>query len=323
LERLFYHRRYRRMRADLRAFAHEAQEHDLGEQLGSAIAALCTLLGHRAGWIAVRESAGLSIVAKHPASAMPALTGVLADTPGETTSYDAPTLSELSLDNATVCPLYAGGELLGTLTVVDRAGGPVDGTPLELDLLETVADQIAGLLYTVRQQEDAARQIDEMVRGFRAREEGLRRELRSVLAAGEEAQSGPELRPQVEDALRHLYDYAYLGQHSLAALTAVARYLDPSHEVVTNLDRGRALSQLLIDLIGRLRPPGAAPSPLPREWVQYTILHDAYVVGELNREIMAKLYVSESTFNRARRRAVRGIVRAVKELDRAARQRPP
>jgi hypothetical protein len=40
-------------------------------------------------------------------------------------------------------------------------------------------------------------------------------------------------------------------------------------------------------------------------------------MGALNREIMAKLYISESSFNRARRRAVRGIARAVAELERA------
>jgi hypothetical protein len=125
------------------------------------------------------------------------------------------------------------------------------------------------------------------------------------------------LRPGLEDALRHLYDYAYLGEHELSGLRVVEAYVGDQVKVVTNLDRGRALSQMLIDVIERLRPPGPVPKPLTREWEQYTILHDAYVQGALNREIMAKLYVSESSFNRARRRAVRGIARAVAELERA------
>jgi len=98
----------------------------------------------------------------------------------------------------------------------------------------------------------------------------------------------------------------------------VETYVGDEVQVVTNLDRGRALSQMLVDVIEKLRPYGPAPTPLTREWEQYTILHDAYVMGALNREIMAKLYVSESSFNRARRRAVRGVARAMVELERAA-----
>ena len=69
---------------------------------------------------------------------------------------------------------------------------------------------------------------------------------------------------------------------------------------------------------GPLQCPDRRPRQLPREWTQYTILHDAYVLGELNRDIMSKLYISESSFNRARRRAVRGVAKALEEMERAA-----
>jgi len=39
------------------------------------------------------------------------------------------------------------------------------------------------------------------------------------------------------------------------------------------------------------------------------------VLGELNRDIMARLYIGEGTFNRARRRAIRGVARALKEME--------
>ena len=94
----------------------------------------------------------------------------------------------------------------------------------------------------------------------------------------------------------------------------------PETSPVTHLDRGRLLSELLVDLLDKLRPLGPRPPELTREWVQYTILHDAYVLGELNRDVMAKLFISESSFNRARRRAVRGVARALQELERAAAQ---
>jgi hypothetical protein len=114
-----------------------------------------------------------------------------------------------------------------------------------------------------------------------------------------------------------------LGQHELSRLHIVDRRLErtqPGASPSTHLDRGRLLSELLVDLVEKLRPWGPQPQELTREWVQYTILHDAYVLGELNRDIMAKLFISESSFNRARRRAVRGVARAVQELERAAAQ---
>ncbi len=52
------------------------------------------------------------------------------------------------------------------------------------------------------------------------------------------------------------------------------------------------------------------------EWYQYLILNDCYVKGKRNRDVMAELYVGEGTFNRARRRAVRALTRALAEMER-------
>lgn len=40
-----------------------------------------------------------------------------------------------------------------------------------------------------------------------------------------------------------------------------------------------------------------------------------HVPGELNRDIMSKLYSSAGTFNRTRRRAIRAVVRALQEME--------
>jgi hypothetical protein len=182
---------------------------------------------------------------------------------------------------------------------------------------------VASIVYSVRRQEDGARQIDALVSTFRARERQLRQELERVISGGvdleEDELPPPKLRMLVEDGLRHLYDYTYLGVHELADAHLVSRYLDREMRIVTNLDRGRALSRALVDVIERLHPPDPEPRPLTREWIQYTILHDAYVLGELNRDIMSRLYISESSFNRARRQAIRGVARAFGELERVAR----
>ena len=130
---------------------------------------------------------------------------------------------------------------------------------------------------------------------------------------------------RVEDALRRLPDYAYLGEQPLAQLQVVDWHLRGSDaEFLTHLDRGKALSEVLVRALNKLKPDGPEPErhAVPaREWHQFTILHDAYVLGELNRDIMARLYVGEGTFNRTRRRALRGVAKALQEMERETQQR--
>jgi hypothetical protein len=45
------------------------------------------------------------------------------------------------------------------------------------------------------------------------------------------------------------------------------------------------------------------------------ILHDSYVKGELTRDIMARLYIGEGTYNRTRRRALRSVAKMIQELE--------
>ena len=125
--------------------------------------------------------------------------------------------------------------------------------------------------------------------------------------------------------MRRLHDYPYLGEHTLAQLQVLnCRLQDRSQEFVTHIDRGKALSEVVIQALHKLRPEGAEPSRHavpPREWHQFIVLYDAYVLGELNRDIMSKLYISEGTFNRTRRRAVRGVAKALQEMEGKAPQR--
>ena len=75
----------------------------------------------------------------------------------------------------------------------------------------------------------------------------------------------------------------------------------------------------MIDSIDALHPGGARPAePLPRAWYNYVVLHDAYVEGLPNRELMSRLYVSEGTFHRTRRNAVRGLARLLLEVTQAS-----
>lgn len=104
----------------------------------------------------------------------------------------------------------------------------------------------------------------------------------------------------VEDSLRKLPDFIALGQ---LPLTDCVGMKGGSH-----ISRGKQLHQLLHAGIESLRPAGTRPVSAPsRDWYNYIILHDAYLIGITNREVMAKLYISEGTFNRTRRNALRGV----------------
>jgi hypothetical protein len=70
-----------------------------------------------------------------------------------------------------------------------------------------------------------------------------------------------------------------------------------------------------VEEIDSLRPAGAQPNGvLTREWQAYTILHDAYVNDVPNRDIMSKLYISQGTFNRQRRKALNAVAAAIWEM---------
>ena len=120
----------------------------------------------------------------------------------------------------------------------------------------------------------------------------------------------------MENALRNLWDYSYLGACSLAELSLVHSHLPQGP--VTHLDRGKGVHVALKDAIEKLHPAGENPrDPPPREWYAYLILFGAYLEDRLNRDIMAQLYISEGTFNRTRRSAIRSVTRVLEEMEAA------
>jgi hypothetical protein len=129
----------------------------------------------------------------------------------------------------------------------------------------------------------------------------------------------------VEDALRHLYDCSYLGQHQLARLQFLKRQqqiCSGAPSLNNHLELGRSLRSFLVDIIEQLRPKGQLPTDAvvpQREWHLYIILHASYVQGELTREIMARLYISEGNYNRTRRRAIYSVARAILETEQQTR----
>jgi hypothetical protein len=118
----------------------------------------------------------------------------------------------------------------------------------------------------------------------------------------------------VEDALQNVCDCAYLGDSPLVNLKQVGALLNGKS--LTHIDKGKAVYQVVSAAVEKLRPEPAAPKdPVPRAWYPYMILHDAYFEGLPNRDILLKLYISEATFHRTRRSAIRSVTRVLSELE--------
>jgi hypothetical protein len=78
--------------------------------------------------------------------------------------------------------------------------------------------------------------------------------------------------------------------------------------------------EVLEEAVMKLRPEVDYPGdPAPREWHAFIILHGAYFENKLNRDIMSQLYISEGTFNRTRRAALRTVSRVLAEMEAAQR----
>jgi hypothetical protein len=205
------------------------------------------------------------------------------------------TLPEPFIETTLLVPLYASQAQIGIL-LLGRPENGIHYTSEDVQLLQGPIEQVADLIVKNRVLNEY---LDQIVR----------------LPLKQKA-SPADLVPTawVEDALQNIYDYAYLGDSPLAQLKQVHRLLDGA--APTHLDTGKAIYQVVATAVDKLRPASAIPTaPIPREWHPYLILHDAYFEGLPNRDITSKLYISEGTFHRTRRSAVRSVARALSELE--------
>ncbi|NUM46916.1 MAG: hypothetical protein HUU38_19600 [Anaerolineales bacterium] len=203
-----------------------------------------------------------------------------------------------------IAPSFEGRTQIAVVGI-GKSKTRVQYTGGDLDLLAEVADQVGTIVSLNR----GRRQEKEQIRQFVAESETKATELMSVaeeVIGTIETTPDPNFIKTVEESLRNLSDFIKLGQSSLAEQLGV--------EGKYHTDRGRHLQHLLMEAINSLKPAEKRPSdPLPRVWYNYVVLYDAYVEGVPNREIMARLYISEGTFNRTRRNALRGLARLLAE----------
>jgi hypothetical protein len=123
-----------------------------------------------------------------------------------------------------------------------------------------------------------------------------------------------ELRVLVESALRRLNDVPALSRHRLVGATPSTRAPTGSR-----IDAGNQLRRDLVEAIDHLRPEATGPGPATRSnpvggaWLHFLVLHEAYVQGRPNKQIMQRYALSESTFHRVRRRAVDAVATELHE----------
>jgi hypothetical protein len=221
---------------------------------------------------------------------------------GETVAAD---LLAFSLATATTLALYGGiflalaprdfawlERLLPLLLLLMATHVAADRQNVALDRL-VFGRQATGLRARLRDMADrVVRQPDRVT---------ALAEVRESVADLARAERVPDLRLLVEGALRHANDLPTLSAHPLLEAVVPA-------ERGTALERAAVLRAELEAGIARLRPSGPRPTPGgsagPAGWLHYLVLHEAYVEGRPNKQIMQRYLISESTFHRARRRAI-------------------
>ena len=301
MDRLFYRGETSQLRSNLRRLVRLAGEGGgLEENLARALETLCTSLRATFGLIVIFEGENL-----HWAATCHWNNGPLDLKPEAFNADDVVHLASGRFaspleEAALLVPLYGEAKQLGALVL----GRPINGlryTEEDVENLLVSTDRIGETISIAHRKAEYLAQIAQLA------------EAQQTLAA---VRSLPLPVETVENALRNLYDYAFLADTRLAELSLVDRRL--SQGQVTHLERGKVVHEILLGAIDKLCPGQTLPrDPPPREWYPYLILRQAYVEEVSNRDIMQRLYISEGTFNRTRRSAIRSLARALGEMEAA------
>ena len=273
-------------------------EEALRVRLQEGLDLLCTTLHASGGFITVRRGEDFAVIATRESIE----TGVtLASTLVAADDMCRPETDQLP-DIAWIAPAFEGQTQTATIAL-GKPKAKLDYSTGDLDLLAEVADQVGTIVsFYNRERSGESRPLVNDAQAKESEASALTNEMITTITTSPDM----EFVKIVEDGLRHYSDYIVLGQSTLAGWAGI--------HAESHVERGKQLQKLLNDSIESLRPAEKRPGePLPRVWYSYAVLHDAYVEGAQNREIMARLYISEGTFNRTRRNAIRGLARLLIE----------
>ncbi len=286
-------------RRQLRQLENQSTDEEaLQVRLQEGLDLLCKTLLASGGFIAVRRGEDFMVIATRESIA----TGTtLASTLVASEDMSRAETNQLP-DIVWIAPAFEGQTQVAAIAL-GRPHAKLDYSIGDLDLLAEVADQVGTIVSSHNRERSG--QSQQLVSDAHAKESetiSLTDEMITTISTNPDM----EFVKIVEDGLRHYSDYIVLGQSPLADWAGI--------QSESHVERGKQLQKRLQDSIESLRPAEKRPGePLPRVWYSYVVLHDAYVEGAQNREIMARLYISEGTFNRTRRNAIRGLARLLIE----------
>jgi len=298
---LFYNRETRELRAQLRHLAQRAyRAESLGENLSSALETLGRFVHATYGLIILFKDEDLQLAAsyrwRHPLPDLQRKDLVSDDVVRLLQKRFAQPLEEATL----LIPLYAGEIQQGVL-ILGPPENALTYAKSDVERLLEAGDRLADLIRDAHRESEHLAQLTQIVQ----------------ISPPKLNLDGEIAARSVEEALRNLYDYAYLSDCALAKLTRIQAA--SSNSGSTHLDRGKLVYQTILDALEKLRPPGEMPrEPIPRQWYPYLILYHAYLENKPNNEIMMRLYISEGTFNRTRRAAIRSLARVLSEMEATA-----
>jgi hypothetical protein len=293
LDSVFFKREYQQIRANLRKLAHQVGEQDLEENIALALDAICHSVRSTYGMVILFSDNQPEIFASYKVffdTHAIAVEALLAD---DICHLSPNQLSPPFEDAALLIPLYVESNQMGAI-VLGRPANSTNFSKEDVELLVYPSDRITEVIANAQREKEFIQALSQFAE--------QRVEVEKIPIK------------QVENALRNIYDYAYLGVLPLANLQLVETKLTSSE--FTHVDRGKVVNKVFIEALEKLRPDTKLPGdPPPREWHPYLILHGAYIEDRLNRDIMSRLYISEGTFNRTRRAAVRSIARVLGEME--------
>jgi hypothetical protein len=305
LTREFLERQRMRNEGQFRKQLHQLESESAGEdalkaRLQNGLELLCQTLNAPGGFVAIRRGEVFVVLASR--SSVP----VGSEMDASLLACDDishPKAEQLS-DLAWIAPSFEGRMQVAAVGV-EKSMSLMEYSKGNLELLAEVADQIGTLVSLSNLQSQSGGKVRAVEAESAANAEDLKAATGEMLDSIS-VQTDDEFIKIVEEALRHLPDTVTLGQSALAAKISI--------KADTHIERGKQLQELLTNSIEAFKPgEKRPPEPLPRVWYNHAVLHDAYVEGVPNREIMARLYISEGTFNRTRRNAIRGLARMLME----------
>jgi hypothetical protein len=275
-------------------------EQALKARLQEGIDLLCQTLDAPGGFVAIRQGGEFPVMASRSSVAVGSVLQAEAVACEDLSRPSAGQLSSL----AWLAPSFEG-RLQVAVVGIEKSRSRMEYSTGNLELLAEVADQIGTIVSLSNLQARQSSESDPGTPESSVNAEDLKSATGEMLDSIS-VHTDAEFIKLVEEALRHLPDTVTLGQSALAEKIPIR---GQSH-----IERGKQLQELLTSSIEAFRPADKRPpEPLPRVWYNHAVLHDAYVEGVPNREIMARLYISEGTFHRTRRNAIRGLARMLVE----------